>query len=44
MWARYVRGEDTLEDGMATRCSIGAPWTEEPGGLSSMGSQRVRCD
>ena len=37
--------EDPLEDGMATHSSILAwrfPWTEEPGGLQSMGSQRVR--
>jgi len=35
--------EDLLEKGMATHCSILAwkiPWTEEPGGLQSMGSQR----
>ena len=37
--------EDSLEKGMAIHCSILAwriPWTEEPGGLQSMGSQRVR--
>jgi len=37
-------GEDPLEEEMATRSSILAwriPWTEEPGGLQSMGSQRV---
>ena len=37
--------EDPLEDGMATHSTILAwrfPWTEEPGGLQSMGSQRVR--
>ena len=37
--------EDPLEDGMATHSSILAwriPWTEEPGGLESAGSQRVR--
>ena len=37
--------EDPLEKGMATHSSILAweiPWTEEPGGLESMGSQRVR--
>ena len=37
--------KDTLEEGMATHSSILAwriPWTEEPGGLQSMGSQRVR--
>ena len=35
-------GEDPLEKGMATHSSIVAwemPWTEEPGGLQSMGSQ-----
>ena len=34
--------EDPLEEGMATHSSILAwriPWTEEPGGLESMGSQ-----
>ena len=37
--------EDPLEEGMATISSILAwriPWTEERGGLQSMGSQRVR--
>ena len=36
--------EDLLEKEMATHCSILAwriPWTEEPGGLQTMGSQRV---
>ena len=36
--------EDSLEEVMATHSSILAwriPWTEEPGGLQSMGSQRV---
>ena len=39
--------EDPLEKGMATHSSILAwriPQTEEPGGLQSMGSQRVRHD
>ena len=39
--------EDPLEKGMATHSSIldwRIPWTEEPGGLQSMGSQRVRHD
>ena len=39
--------EDSLEKEMATHSSILAwriPWTEEPGGLQSMGSQRVRHD
>ena len=37
--------EDPLEKGMATHSSIlvlRIPWTEEPGGLQFMGSQRVR--
>ena len=39
--------EDSLEEEMATHPSILAwiiPWTEEPGGLQSMGLQRVRHD
>ena len=39
--------EDPLERGMATHSSILAwriPGTEEPGGLQSMGSQKVRHD
>ena len=39
--------EDLLEKGMATHSSIltwEIPWTEEPGGLQSMGSQKVRHD
>ena len=39
--------EDPLETGMATHSSILAwriPWTEKPGGLESMGSQRVGHD
>ena len=37
--------KDPLEEGMTTHSSILAwriPWTEEPGGLQSIGSQRVR--
>ena len=44
---RSLGQEDPLEKGMATHPSILAwriPWTEEPGGLSSMGLQRVRHD
>ena len=44
---RSLGWEDPLEEGMATQSSILAwriPWTEEPGGLQSMGSQRVRHD
>ena len=43
-WIRTQGGEDPLQKGMATHSSILAwriPWTEEPGGLQSMGSQRV---
>ena len=39
--------ENPLEEGMATHSSIVAwkiPWMEEPGGLQSMGSQRVGHD
>ena len=46
-WARFLGGEDPLEKEMATHSSTLAwkmPWTEEPGGLQSMGSQRVRQD
>ena len=47
MWETWVRSlgwEDPLEKGMATHSSIldwEIPWTEEPGRLQSMGSQRV---
>ena len=40
----YLGWEDPREKGMAAHPSILAwriPWTEEPGGLRSMGSQRV---
>ena len=43
-WVLSLGGEDSLEEGMATRYSILAwriPWTEEPGGLQSRGWQRV---
>ena len=39
--------KDPMEKGMATHSSVLAqriPWTEEPGGLQSMGSQRVEHD
>ena len=42
-----LRREDLLEKEMATHSSTLAwkiPWTEEPGGLQSMGSQRVGND
>ena len=41
---RSLGGEDPLEKEMATHASILAweiPWTEESGGLQSMGSQRI---
>ena len=50
MWETWVWSlgwEDTLEEGMATHASFLAwrtPGTEEPCGLQSMGSQRVRHD
>ena len=46
-WVQFLGWEDSLEKEMATHSSIPAwriPWTEEPGGLQSMGLQRVRCD
>ena len=53
-WETWVRDlssipwlKDPLEEGMTTLSSIltwRIPWTEEPGGLQSMGLQRVRCD
>ena len=47
MQVRSLSWEDPLEEGMATHSSILAwriPWTEEPGGLQSIGSQRVGHD
>ena len=46
-WVQSLGWEDPLEKGMATHSSILArkiPWTEEPGRLQSMGSQRVEYD
>ena len=46
-WVQSLGQEDSLEKGMATHSSVLAwrvPWTEEPGRLSSMVSQRVRHD
>ena len=46
-WVRFLGWEDPSEKGMATHSSILAwriPWTEKPGGLQSMGLQRVRHD
>ena len=47
MPVQSLAGEDPLEEEMATHSSILAwkiPWTEEPGRLQSMGSQRVGHD
>ena len=44
MRVQYLGGEDPLEMEMAAHSSILSweiPWTEKPGGLQSMGSQRV---
>ena len=46
-WVRYEGQEDPLEKQMAIHSSILAwriPWTEEPGGLQSITSQRVGRD
>ena len=46
-WFNPLSWEDPLEEEMATQSSILAweiPWTEQPGGLQSMGSQRVGHD
>ena len=46
-WIQSLGQKDPLENGMATYSSILAwriPWTEEPGGLQSMGSERVGQD
>ena len=46
-WVPSLGWEDSLEEGMATHSSILAwriPGTEEPGGLQSMGLERVRYD
>ena len=43
-WDRSLDWEDTLKKEMATHSSFLAwniPWTEDPGGLQSMGSQKV---
>ena len=46
-WVWSLGWEDPLEKRMATHSSVlvwRIPWTEEPGGLQSMGSQRVGHD
>ena len=47
IWVQSLGWEDPLEKEMATHSSVLAwrtPWTEEPGGLQSMGLHRVRHD
>ena len=50
MWETWVQSlgwEDLVKEGMATHSSILAwriPWMEEPGGLKSIGLQRVGHD
>ena len=46
-WVQSLGREDPLEKEMATHASVltwRIPWTEEPGKLQSMGSQRVGHD
>ena len=46
-WVRSLDQKDTVEKEMATHSNILAwriPWTEEPGGLQSVGLQRVKHD
>ena len=46
-WVQLLGQEDSLEEGTATHSSIldwRIPWTEDPGRLQSMGSQRVGHD
>ena len=47
MWIRSLSQDDLLEEELATHSSILAlkiPWTEEPGGLVSIGLQTVGHD
>ena len=46
-WVQSLGQEDPLQEEMTTHSSTAAweiPWTEEPGGMQNMGSQRVRHD
>jgi len=46
-WVQSLGWEDLLEEGMAIHSSIlgwRIPWTEEPGRLQSLESQRLRHD
>ena len=47
MWVQFLGWKDPLDEGTATHSSITAwriPWTEEPGGLQFIGSQKVGHD
>ena len=47
IWVQSLGQDDPLEKEMAAHSNILAwriPWTEEPGGLQSIGSQRVKHD
>ena len=47
MGSVFLGQEDPLEEAMATQSSILAwriPWTEEPGGLQPMGSEKIGHD
>jgi len=47
MWVQFLGWEDPLKEGIATHSGILAwriPQTEEPGGLQSIGSQRIGHD
>ena len=45
MWVRSLGWEDPWEKEVATHSCLGnPPWTEEPGGLQSMGLQKVGHD
>ena len=47
VWFGSLRGEDPLEEEMASQSSILAwniPWTEKPGGLCAIGLQRLGHD
>ena len=41
MWVRSLGQNDTLEEGYSSILAWRIPWTDEPGGLQSMGLQRV---
>ena len=47
IWVQFLGWKNPLEEGMANHSSIlvwKIPWAEEPGGLQSMGSQRIWDD